>query len=98
MRIVKQLHGLDGKLSRTNMSILLALMQHANPPLWQSAKNMIIGNRPIMTLGKAVKCVTPSTLQISETPDPFTLYRAMRYCLNKQKALKYSNEVFDIEP
>lgn len=97
MRIVKQLHGLDGKLSRANAHILTVLLREPNPQLWQSAKNMIIGNRPIITLGKAVKCVNSTLHQDSETPDPFTLYRALRFCISRQRAFKHNLDVCDIE-
>jgi len=98
MRIIKQLHGLDGKLSRSNTNILVTLLHTPSPQLWHSAKNMIIGNRPIMTLGKAVKCVSPATHQDRNMPDPFTLYRALRFCLDKQKTFKNSINICDFEP
>jgi hypothetical protein len=97
MRIVEQLHGLDGKLSHANASLLERLLQNTEPHLWHSAKNMIIGNRPIVTLSKAVKSVTPAHIIFNGPPDPFTLYRALRYCLAKQKTYIYSIDVCDNE-
>lgn len=97
MRIVEQLHGLDGKLSHANAHLLQMLLHHPEPHLWHSAKNMIIGNRPIITLGRAVKCVTPIHVTSTGAPDPFTLYRALRFCLRKQQTFKHSIDVYDNE-
>ena len=97
MHIVEKLHGLDGKLSHANTDILRMLLQNAEPHLWHSAKNMIIGNRPIITLGNAVKCVTSAHVIFKGSPDPFTLYRALRFCLEKQRTFKYNIDVCDSE-
>ncbi|WP_455205200.1 hypothetical protein [Kaarinaea lacus] len=97
MHIVDQLQGLDGKLSPGNSQLLKKLLHYPERQLWDSAKNIIIGNRPIITLNKAVKCVTSANVEIDGAPDPFTVYRALRFSLNKQEIFKYNFDVCDVE-
>ena len=85
MHIIDQLDGLNGKLSSSNVSRLKALFEHQDEKLWNVSKNIIISKLPIMTVDKAVKCVSSSKVAMEEVPDPFTLYRAFRYCIDKQK-------------
>lgn len=97
MQIVEQLHGLDGRLSPGNTHLLKLLLHNPDPQLWLSAKNMIISNRPILTLNKAVRCVTPDPQSESITPDPFTLYRALRFSITKQEIYRDQFDVCDVE-
>jgi len=97
MRIIHKIYGMNGKLSRSNLMLLNTLLQEPSEPLWRSAKNMVVCDQPLVTLNAAVKAVIQSKLAISEIPDTFTLYRALKYCVEKRKRYFHNMEVCDTE-
>ena len=97
MRIIQQMCGMDGKLSRSNSALLKLLLDRPMLPVWQKAKNMVICDQPLITLNAAVRAVSHSKLAITELPDTFTLYRALTYSIKKRKRCLHKMEVCDTE-
>lgn len=97
MLIIQKMHGMDGKLSRSNSEILKSLLVQPTMPVWRKAKNMIICDQPLVTLNAAVRAVSHGKLAIVELPDTFTLYRALKYSIEKRKRCLHKMEVCDTE-
>ncbi|WP_455222461.1 hypothetical protein [Kaarinaea lacus] len=97
MRIIHKMYGMNGKLSRSNIMLLNSLLRQPSLPLWHSARNMVVCDQPLITLNAAVKAVTQGKLVIGEFPDTFTLYRALKYCIEKRKRCFHNMEVSDTE-
>jgi hypothetical protein len=86
MQILDQCRDMYGSLSKSNRNLLAAALQGMDKPLWLKVKRVVIANRPIMTLEMAIKQVTNKS--ITEIPDPFTVYRALRYAIDRQTRRK----------
>ncbi|WP_455219184.1 hypothetical protein [Kaarinaea lacus] len=97
MRIIQYMYGMDGKLSRSNSAILKSLLEQPTLPVWQKAKNMLICDQPLLTLNAAVRAVSHGKLAIVELPDTFTLYRALKYSIEKRERCLHKMEVCDTE-
>lgn len=97
MGIIQKIHGLDGKLSRSNLMLLNTLLHQPTLSLWRSAKNILISEQPLITLSTAVRAVTQGQVVIEELPDTFTLYRALKYAIKKHERYYYKMEVCDTE-
>ncbi|WP_455207258.1 hypothetical protein [Kaarinaea lacus] len=97
MRIIQRMFGMNGKLSRSNAVLLNALLHQPTLPVWRSARNMVICDQPLMTLNAAVNAVTQGKLVNGEIPDTFTLYRAMKYSIEKRNRCFQNMEVCDTE-
>ena len=97
MRIIQKIHGMEGKLSRSNAMLLNILLHQPTLPLWRSAKNMLIADQPLITLNAAVRAVTQGQVVIDEFPDTFTLYRALKFAIEKRERFYHRMEVCDIE-
>jgi len=97
MRIIHKIYGMNGKLSRSNVMLLNTLFHQPSVPLWRSARNMVVCDQPLITLNAAVKAVIQGKLVIDEIPDTFTLYRALKYCVEKRKRCFHNMEVCDTE-
>lgn len=97
MRIIQKMSGMNGKLSRSNVMLLSALLRQPNLPLWHRTRGMVICDQPLMTLKAAVNAVTQGRLVIGEIPDTFTLYRALKYSMEKRKRCFHNMEVCDTE-
>ena len=82
MQVLDQCRDMYGSLSKSNRTLLAAALQGMDKPLWLQVKRVVISNRPIMTLEMAIKQVTNKT--ITGIPDPFTVYRALRYAIDRQ--------------
>ncbi|HEY5603875.1 MAG TPA: hypothetical protein VIM41_12265 [Gammaproteobacteria bacterium] len=97
MRIIQKMHGIDGKLSRSNSMLLDTLLHQPSLLLWRSARNMVICDQPLITLSAAVQAATRGKLVIGEIPDTFTLYRALKYSVEIRKRCFHNMEVCDTE-
>jgi len=98
MRILKKLHGMDGKwLSRSNAAILRALIVKPDATLWRKARNMVICDQPLITLSAAVQAVANGQVVIAEFPDTFTIYRALNLVVDKRQRCFHQMEVCDNE-
>lgn len=97
MNIIQKLHGMNGKLSSSNTMLLTALLRQPTLPLWHRTKHIVISDQPLMTLKAAVNAVTRGKLVIGEIPDTFTLYRALKYTMEKRKRCFHNMEVCDTE-
>ena len=97
MRIIQKLHGMNGNLSKSNSNILNLLITEPSLPLWRSAKNILICDQPLITLSVAVRAVTQGQVKIDEFPDTFTLYRALKYAVQKRQRCFNQMEVCDTE-
>lgn len=97
MRIIQKLYGMNGKLSRSNVMLLSELLHRPRLALWHSARNMVICDQPLITLNAAVNAVTQGKLVIGELPDTLTLYRALKFSVEKRKRCFHNMEVCDTE-
>lgn len=97
MRIIQKMYGMGGKLSRSNSEILKSVLEKPTLPVWRIAKNMVICDQPLITLNAAVRAVSHGKLAIVELPDTFTLYRALKYSIEKRKRCLHKMEVCDTE-
>ena len=97
MGIIQRIHGLDGKLSRSNSMLMNSLLHQPTLSLWRSAKNMVISEQPLITLNVAVRAVTQGQVVIEEFPDTFTLYRALKFAIEKREHYYHKMEVCDTE-
>ncbi|MGD8559978.1 MAG: hypothetical protein PVG89_11890 [Gammaproteobacteria bacterium] len=97
MRIIDHLVGIDGGLSGANKALLAQLIKQPTAGLWSRTKNMVICNQPIITLNASVRAVTQGQVAIGEFPDTFTLYRALKYSIDKRNRCFRSMEASDTE-
>lgn len=82
MTVVDYCAGIDGTLSACNKGLIEHMLSGGDLSTWLQAREVVISPLPLMTLGMAVKRVTRSA--IIEVPDPFTIYRALRFSLNRR--------------
>ena len=97
MRLVNQCSDLRGELSAGNAALLRQLLQAPDEQLWARAQRMVICDRPLMTLRTAVTCISKNQVQELHSPDFFTLYRALRYAVDKRSQFHYHPDVCDSE-
>ena len=97
MRIIHKMYGMSGKLSRSNVVLLNTLLHQPTLAVWRSARNMVICDQPLMSLNAAVNAVRQGKLVIGEIPDTFTLYRALKYSIEKRNRCYQNMEVCDTE-
>ena len=97
MRIIQKMSGMNGKLSRSNAMLLNALLRQPTLSLWHRTRSMVICDQPLTTLNASVNAVTQGRLVIGEIPDTFTLYRALKYSMEKRKRCFHNMEVCDTE-
>lgn len=80
MSVIDECRDRFGNLSEKNRELLRAALQGASDDVWGRASRVVVSPMPLMTLGMAVKSVAPRPSQ--GPPDPFTIYRALRYAVN----------------
>jgi hypothetical protein len=97
MRIIDDLHGIDGKLSGANKALLTQLVKQPTLALWSRARNTVICDLPLITLNAAVRAVTQGQVAFAEFPDTFTLYRALKYSVDIRKRCFHRMEASDME-
>lgn len=95
MTVVDYCAGIDGTLSESSKNLIEHMLHGGDVSTWRQAREIVISPLPLMTLGMAVKRVT-RTLSI-EVPDPFTIYRALRFSMNRRTEFHQHPEVSDIE-
>ena len=81
MHIVDLCRDPYGKLSAARRSLLKQLLTAPDRRSWERARGLIIRDVPIVTLESAVRSVRRDS-NIERTPDPFTLYRALRFAVD----------------
>ncbi|MDH5378818.1 MAG: hypothetical protein OEX00_10875 [Gammaproteobacteria bacterium] len=86
MKLVKQCQDLYGDLSISNQRLLTQMLESPSEEIWFKARKIVISPNPIITLEMAVKRITNGSL--NEPPDPFTIYRALRYSIEKAAHFK----------
>ena len=96
MTVVDYCAGMDGTLSANNKSLIEGMLLGGDAPTWQMAREIVISPLPLMTLGMAVKRVARSKLA-TDIPDPFTIYRALRFSMTRRAQFHEHPEPFDIE-
>lgn len=81
MHIVDLCRDPYGQLSAARKALLEQLLNAPDRRSWERARGLIIRDVPIVTLESAVRSVrrNPDT---DRTPDPFTLYRALRFAVD----------------
>jgi len=85
MHIVDLCRDPYGKLSATRKALLEQLLNAPDRRSWERARGLIIRDIPIVTLQSAVRSVRRNC-DTDRTPDPFTLYRALRYAVDYESA------------
>ena len=81
MHIVDRCRDPYGKLSAARRALLKQLLNAPDRLNWERARGLIIRDIPIVTLESAVRSVRRNTAA-DRTPDPFTLYRALRFAVD----------------
>lgn len=82
MHIVEHCRDPYGKLSESRRALLVRLLQAPDQRIWERARGLIIQAAPIVTLEMAVRSVNRN-LDANHAPDPFTLYRALRFAIKQ---------------
>lgn len=96
MTVVDYCAGLDGTLSANNKLLIENMLHGGDAPTWKMARDIVISPLPLMTLGMAVKRITRNVLT-EDIPDPFTIYRALRFSMTRCAQFQAQPEPFDIE-
>ena len=81
MHIIDQCRDPYGKLSKSRRALLEQLLDKPSQCIWERARGLIIRAVPIVTLEMAVQSVRRDC-DADSTPDPFTLYRALRFAVD----------------
>ena len=81
MHIIDQCRDPYGKLSESRRELLEQLLKNPARCIWERARGLIIRAVPIVTLEMAVNSVRRNA-DADSTPDPFTLYRALRFAVD----------------
>jgi hypothetical protein len=81
MQIIDRCRDPYGSLSESRKALLEQLFTTPDQCLWERARGLIIRAVPIVTLENAVRSVN-SWADTGQVPDPFTLYRALRYAVD----------------
>lgn len=97
MRIIDDLHTIDGRLSGANKALLTQLINQPTLALWSRARNIVVCDLPLVTLNAAVRSVTQGQVAYTEFPDTFTLYRALKYSVGIRKRCFQRMEASDTE-
>lgn len=96
MMVVDYCAGMDGTLSANNKTLIEGMLHGGDGPTWQLAREIVISPLPLMTLGMAVKRIARPIIAES-IPDPFTIYRALRFSMARRAQFQDNPEPFDIE-
>ena len=97
MHIIDRCSDTFGRLSTANRTLLRSLLRQPTEEAWIRAKSIVICPLPLMTLNMAVHRISHRVRPAHETPDAFTLYRAIKYSLDKHAQFLQRPEVSDIE-
>ncbi len=81
MHIVDLCRDPYGALTDTRKALLKQLLNAPNRCTWERARGLIINDVPLVTLEAAVSKVRRKD-DANRTPDPFTLYRALRFAVD----------------
>jgi hypothetical protein len=81
MQIIDRCRDPYGSLSDSRKALLKQLLETPDQCLWERARGLIIRAIPIVTLETAVRSVRKGG-DAGRLPDPFTLYRALRYAVD----------------
>jgi hypothetical protein len=81
MAIIDRCRDPYGTLSDSRKALLEQLLEAPDQCLWERARGLIIRAVPIVTLENAVRSVRRGR-DAGQVPDPFTLYRAVRYAVD----------------
>jgi len=81
MYIIDQCRGPYGQLSKSRKTLLEQLLKQPDQCIWERARGLIIRDIPIVTMEMAVNSVRRNS-DAEQLPDPFTLYRALRFAVD----------------
>ena len=81
MKIIDCCRDPYGELSESRRTLLKQLLENPAQCLWEQARGLIIRAVPIVTLEMAVESVRGNS-DTGSPPDPFTLYRALRFAVD----------------
>jgi len=81
MQIIDRCRDPYGSLSDSRKALLKQLLEAPDQYLWERARGLIVRAIPIVTLETAVRSVR-SNPDATCVPDPFTLYRALRFAVD----------------
>lgn len=81
MQIIDMCRDPYGPLSDSRKALLEQLLEEPDQCLWERTRGLIVRAIPIMTLENAVNSVRKNG-DAGLMPDPFTLYRALRYAVD----------------
>ncbi|KPJ93557.1 MAG: hypothetical protein AMJ53_07020 [Gammaproteobacteria bacterium SG8_11] len=91
--LIKQCVDMHGAMSRGNTALLTELCESPSEELWLRAQRIIVCDLPLTTLRSAVNRVTQGRIDIQGSPDEFTLYRALRYAIEKRQRFRANPEL-----
>ena len=81
MHIIDRCRDPYGALSESRKRLLAQLLSAPDQCLWERARGLIIRPVPLVTLENAVRAIR-GKWHGTRVPDPFTLYRALRYAVD----------------
>jgi len=81
MNIIEQCREIISNLSDTNQQLVTKMLAAPTTETWTEARRITISQAPLITLEMAVKRINGEPAD--QVPDPFTLYRALRYAVEK---------------
>ncbi|KPK38730.1 MAG: hypothetical protein AMJ69_07590 [Gammaproteobacteria bacterium SG8_47] len=83
MNIIDRCQNLRGQLSREQRGVLQRMLRAPDEAAWAQSRRFIITVAPLQTLDMAIEAVAPQWM--GAIPDPFTVYRAMRFAVERQE-------------
>jgi hypothetical protein len=83
LNIIEQCKELFDSLSEPNQKLIARMLTSPNTETWLEARRIVISSAPLITLEMAVKRISNSP--VSNVPDSFTIYRALKYASEKME-------------
>ena len=83
MNIVDKCREIISSLSDANQQLVTKMLAAPNAETWDEARRVAISQAPLITLEMAVKRISNENEPVTAIPDPFTIYRALRYAAEK---------------
>lgn len=81
MKLVEKCRDMTGALPKAHQDILEKLLETPTDETWEIARLIVVSPAPVLTLDMAVKRVSNQTTE--KIPSSFTVYRAIRYAIEK---------------
>ena len=81
MNIIEQCREFLSAMPEAQQSLVVRMLTAPTEDSWLHARKLVVSQTPLITLEMAVRRI--SNQPVSEIPDPFTIYRALAYAVEK---------------